>query len=555
MAGTFNTMRRFAETCESVAATTKKTEKIRIVSDYLRVLPLDDAARAAVFLTGRAFPRRGEEVLGIGGSNLAKLVTTLSRGNAEELWQVYRHHGDLGGAAEELLRRSHKGGEVGLGEVAAVFQRLPDLRAHAQKLALVKELFEKASAGEVKYLIKIITGDLRIGLKESLVEEAIAKAFDGSIEDVRRANMLTGDIGETARLAATHELNSARLRLFHPIGFMLATPVETADELFKNYSGTLCIEEKYDGIRAQAHKSGKRVKIFSRTLDEVTEFPEVMESLARVPGEFVLDGEILAWQGSQPLPFTELQKRLGRKQLDFWMRQDVPVGFVAFDVLYHNGELLLDTPLADRRRRLETLVSGQPTSEFRIAPQTPCDSAACVQLAFRATLEAGHEGIVAKLPQSPYTPGKRGRLWLKLKEALATLDVVVTAVEYGHGKRHGVLSDYTFAVRDGSQFLNIGKAYSGLTDAEINEYTQHFLQHTIEDQGFRRIVEPQTVIEVAFNNIQRSSRHASGYALRFPRIVRLRPDKPVQEIDTLARVAELYARQTTLPRPASDIRV
>ena len=545
-------MRRFVETCEAVAATTRKTEKIRIVSEYLKELSLDDVARACIFLTGRAFPRREEKVLGIGGSNLARLVTTLAGGHAEDLWEAYRKHGDLGSAAEDILRRPHQGGKVALSDVAGVFDRLPDLHIQTQKLALVRELFEKASAGEVKYLIKVITGDLRIGLKEGLVEEAIAKAFDGSIEAVRRANMLTGDIGETARLAATHRLVAARLRLFHPIGFMLAAPVETADEVFKNYTGTLYVEEKYDGIRAQAHKSGNHVRIFSRTLDEVNEFPEVSESLATMHGEFILDGEVLAWQESQPLPFTELQKRLGRKQLDFWMRQDIPVSFVAFDLLYLNGELLIDIPLADRRRRLETLLSGEPVSAIRIAPQSTCDSVNAVQLAFRDSLRAGHEGIVIKFPGSPYTPGRRGRLWSKLKEPFATLDVVVTAVEFGHGKRHAVLSDYTFAVRDGSRLLNIGKAYSGLTDAEINEYTQYFLRHTTEDQGFRRIVEPKIVVEVAFNNIQRSTRHASGYALRFPRISRLRPDKPVEEIDTLGRVAELYARQTTLPREASD---
>jgi DNA ligase-1 len=545
-------MRRFVETCDAVAATAKKTEKIQIVSEYLKALSRDDAARAAVFLTGRAFPRREEKVLGIGGSSLARLVTGLAREKAEELWKIYRKHGDLGDAAEELLRERKAEVEVGLSEVAAVFDQLPGIREQAQKLALLRDLFQKASASEVKYVIKIITGDLRIGLKESLVEEAIAKAFCRPLAAVRRANMLVGDIGETARLAAAGEMGSARLRLLHPIGFMLATPVEAADEMFKDYAGALYIEEKYDGIRAQAHKSGNAVKLFSRTLDEVTEFAELAQPLASLPGEFILDGEIVAWQGSQPLPFTELQKRLGRKQMDFWMRRDIPVRLVVFDVLYQAGELLLDQPLSKRRHRLEALLSGQPPNEIRLAPQRRCDSAEMVSLAFREALNAGHEGIVAKLPESPYTPGRRGRLWFKLKEPFATLDVVVTAVEYGHGKRHEVLSDYTFAVRDGARLLNIGKAYSGLTDAEIGEYTQYFLQHTIEDQGFRRIVEPKIVIEVAFNNIQRSKRHASGYALRFPRILRLRPDKSLDEIDTLERVAEIYARQLNLPHPPSQ---
>lgn len=536
-------MHRFVETCDAVARTAKKTEKVRIISEYLKALPAEDAARASVFLTGRPFARREEKVLGVGGSSLARLVTDIVGKGAEELWQVYRRHGDLGEAAEALLSQRAASGEVTLAKVASALSQLTTLRAPAQKMALLRNLFERATPGEVKYIIKIITGDLRIGLKESLVEEGIAKAFERPPDAVRRANMLTGDIGETVLLATKDNLASARLRLFHPIGFMLATPIETAEKAFEDHTRVVAVEEKYDGIRAQAHKGSAGVKMFSRTLDEVKEFPELAGPLRSLPGEFILDGEILAWQGSQPLPFTELQKRLGRKQIDFWLERDVPVKFVAFDLLYIDGELMLDVPLAERRLRLEKLLSGSLRIEIGIAPQQKCDSPETVQLAFRASLAAGYEGIVIKSPDSFYTPGRRGRLWLKMKEPFATLDVVVTAVEYGHGKRHGMLSDYTFAVRDGERLLNIGKAYSGLTDAEINRYTQYFLQHTTEDQGFRRIVEPNVVIEVAFNNIQRSERHASGYALRFPRIVRLRPDKPVGEIDTLAHVTELYARQ------------
>jgi DNA ligase-1 len=340
---------------------------------------------------------------------------------------------------------------------------------------------------------------------------------------------------------------------FHPIGFMLATPVETVDELFDAKQTQFLVEEKYDGIRAQIHKHGSRVKIFSRTLDEVTEFPELIAPIAALPGEFILDGEILAWQGAHPLPFTELQKRLGRKtaQIALWDQHEIPVKFVAFDLLYRDAELLLDSPLRERRARLATLFSFPHESAVQLATAKLCVSSESVADAFRDSLAAGHEGIVAKDPQSLYTPGRRGGNWFKLKEPFATLDVVVTAVEYGHGKRHGVLSDYTFAVRSGEQLLNIGKAYSGLTDAEIAEYTEYFLRHTIEDQGFRRVVEPTVVIEVAFNNMQKSDRHASGYALRFPRIVRFRPDKPVSEIDTLERVAELYAAQRTLPSTAA----
>jgi DNA ligase-1 len=541
-------------TADAVSATTKKLEKVRLLSDFLKSIPIADATQAAIFLTGRSFPHHEERVLGIGGSTLYRLVAGLTGKTPDELSAIYRKHGDLGDVAEEALRDLHAGRAVTIAEVAAAFENLATLRNQSQKSAALKSLLEKSSPADVKYIIKIITGDLRIGLKESLVEEAIAKAFDRPANAVRRANMLIGDIGKTLRLAAADQLASATMVLFHPIGFMLATPVEAPGELFDARQTQFLVEEKYDGIRAQIHKRTDRVKIFSRTLDEVTEFPELVAPLAALPGEFILDGEILAWQGAHPLPFTELQKRLGRKtnQMNLWGQQEIPVKFVAFDLLHLNSELLLDLPLRERRSRLDALFSSPRDSALQLTAAKLCDSVAAVESAFRDSLAAGHEGIVAKDPDSLYTPGRRGGNWFKLKEPFATLDVVVTAVEYGHGKRHGVLSDYTFAVRSGEQLLNIGKAYSGLTDAEIAEYTEYFLQHTSENQGFRRIVEPTVVIEVAFNNMQKSARHASGYALRFPRIVRFRPDKPVAEIDTLARVEELYGKQTTLPSSSKE---
>ena len=535
-------MRAFVEACDAVAATTKKLEKIRLVSELLRSLPLEDAVRAAIFLTGRAFPRNDERVLGVGGY---RLVAETAGKDAGHLREVYRQHGDLGAVAGQLLRAAHSGADIPLSEVANAFEKLPLIRSQSQKYALLSSLFARASADDVKYIVKIITGDLRIGLKENLVEEAIAKCFGRAIADVRRANMLTGDIGETLRLGARDALTSGAVTLFHPLHFMLAASIEAPNELFEESPTAFLVEEKYDGIRAQAHKDGGQVKFFSRTLGEITEFPELADPVACLPAAFILDGEILAWQDAHPLPFTELQKRLGRKQIqmNLWTQREVPVKFVCFDLLYQDGEMLLDNPLRERRARLEKLLAASRDSRIQVAPSTLCHSAERMTELFRASLAARHEGIVAKAPDSPYMPGRRGGYWFKLKEPFATLDVVVTAVEYGHGKRHRVLSDYTFAVRHGNQLLNIGKAYSGLTDKEIAQLTGLFLRHTTQDEGFRRIVEPTVVIEVAFNNIQKSNRHNSGYALRFPRIVRLRPDKSVAEIDTLHRVAQLYAKQ------------
>src|SRR5438445_181659 len=547
-------MLRFAQTCDAVAATTKKTEKIRLVSSLLQSLPIEDATRAAIFLAGRPFPRWDERVLGMGGRLLARLIGELAAKSGEAMSGVYRKHGDLGDMAEELLAERSGAPGVSLGEVASVFGELASARGQSEKSKLLRGLLERARPAEVKYIVKIMTGDLRIGLRESLVEEAVAKAYERPIASVRRANMLLGDIGETLQCAFRNELETVRFRLFHPIDFMLATPVETAAEIFKNAAEPMVVEEKYDGIRAQAHKSGTRVKIFSRTLDEVVEFPELREPLAALSGEYIVDGEILAWHEAQPLPFTQLQKRLGRRNPDLWLTEEIPVKFLLFDLLYHDGELLLDSPLVERRRRLRQLLVQAQAKQLQLAPERMCETPEALEETFRAALAAGHEGVVAKAPDSLYAPGRRGRFWFKLKEPFATLDVVVTAVEYGHGKRHGVLSDYTFAVREGDRLLNIGKAYSGLTDAEIREFTDYFLKHTMEDKGFRRVVEPQIVLEVAFNNIQRSNRHESGFALRFPRILRIRQDKAPQQIDTLERVRELYARQITLPRLASGAR-
>jgi len=324
---------------------------------------------------------------------------------------------------------------------------------------------------------------------------------------------------------------------------MLASPSETPEELIAAFPSGALVEDKFDGIRAQAHKRGLEVEIYSRTLDRVTEFPELLGPLRNVPGEFVLDGEIIGWRNGRAIPFTELQQRLGRKQIDLFSSSLVPVRFVAFDLLLLDGQDLLELPLAERRSKLEGLLSTAEKPELHFTRAKLCHTAEEIETAFAAALTRGNEGLLAKAPDSPYVPGRRGQYWLKLKRPLATLDVVVTIAEYGHGKRRGLLSDYTFAVRDNSRLLNIGKAYSGLTDVEIRNLTDYFLSHTIEDHGYQRSVEPTVVLEIAFNNIQRSTRHNSGYALRFPRIVRLRPDKPVSEIDTIDRVREIFAQQ------------
>jgi DNA ligase 1 len=578
-------MRKFAETCEAIAATTKKLQKTAIVAEYLKSRTLDEAAISAVFLSGRAFPAWEETTLQVGGSLLWRVVAELSGKDEAALTAAYRRHGDLGAMAEEVLEE-RAGQGLGVLEVAETFRRIATARGPVAKTVLVRDLLARATPLEAKYIVKIMTGDLRIGLKESLVEEAIAAAFGGAstggLKDVQRANMLLGDIGETLRLAAGGKLAEAKIRMFHPLGFMLASPVESAEEGL-SYFGEAAVEDKYDGIRAQAHVAEGEVKFFSRTRDEITEsFPELPGALEGLPQDAILDGEIVAWEDSESRarPFSVLQQRLGRKKVSEKLLRELPVAYLAFDVLYAGGELLIDRPLSERARVLDELLAADgkttyyrgtetqrkaksyfPGSQGRLsfgseeaddtqgkvirAPVFRASSPEELEVLFAAAQDRGNEGLMIKDLNSPYTPGKRGKSWLKMKRELATLDVVVTAVEYGHGKRVGVLSDYTFAVWDAGKdrLVNIGKAYSGLTDVEIAEMTQWFLEHTIEDQGFRRTVEPKIVLEVAFNNMMQSDRHESGYALRFPRIVRLRMDKSADEADTIERVREIFELQ------------
>jgi DNA ligase-1 len=579
-------MQAFAQTADAVAATTKKLEKVRLVAEYLRSRPVEEAAQASVFFSGRAFPAWEERTLQVGGTLLWRTVAEISGKGEVALTAAYRRHGDLGAAAQDVLERSAPAkSSLSVADLAAVFDELARTSTAARKLSLLQDLLRRATAVEAKYVIKIISGDLRIGLRESLVEEAIAKAFDKNVKAVQRANMLLGDIRETLGRAAEHKLDQAQMRLFHPIGFMLASPAQDAEEAL-SYFDRAAVEDKYDGIRAQVHVGGKedpRVRLFSRTLDEISPaFPELPPALRAFPDPLILDGEILAWSPdmAQALPFSELQKRLGRKKVSEDMLRQVPVVYMAFDVLYAGGELLIEKPLEERRKILEqsfasvpkdgfivehstatenpqgalvfepaffesTAGTGSGTPRVILAPAVTAESPEKLEEIFSAARERGNEGLMIKDVLSPYTPGRRGKSWLKLKKELATLDVVVTAVEWGHGKRNKVLSDYTFAVRDGDKLLNVGKAYSGLTDVEIAEMTEWFKAHTIEDQGFRRTVEPKIVLEVAFNNMMRSSRHESGYALRFPRILRLRTDKSGDEIDTLETVKEIFARQAS----------
>jgi DNA ligase-1 len=548
-------MRRWSELAERVAATTRTSEKTALLAAYLADLTPDELPLAAVFLTGRPFAEADQRAAGLGWSAIASTVTALAGVPKSALGEAYDRSSDLGMAVADVLSLAGHDPDPALAptlqEVSAAYAAIEAASGAAAKGAILHDLFVRSDPLTVKYIVKVLTGELRIGLREGLVEAAIAKAFERPLDAVKWAGMLTGDVGVLAGLAREDRLDEASLAVFHPIKFMLASPAEDAAEILGRLGPEVWVEDKYDGIRAQLHKLGDDVRLYSRDLHDVSgQFPEVVAGARMLRWSGILDGEILAFREGAVLPFQSLQTRLGRKSPSATILVEVPVIFVAFDLLGldtdGDGRLepFLREPLIERRQRLDALDMplAAEGGAFARSHLIRADSVDDLEAAFSAARARRNEGLMVKDPQSGYSPGRRGLGWLKMKKALATIDCVVVGVEVGHGKRHGVLSDYTFAVRDAEKdrLVTIGKAYSGLTDAEIAEMTRWFEAHTIARFGRYRQVEPTVVVEVAFDVIVRSTRHQSGFSLRFPRIASLRPDKPADEIDTLETVRALY---------------
>ncbi len=676
---------KIAAVAEFLAGEASRLKKRAAIADAVGELATNgqpdavtEAGRFCLFLAGQPFSEADARKLNAGGAILSKALRTVSGATDAAMTAAYRRHGDLGAAAYDLLvppyGKAAASSTITLVEVAQAFDAMAGARTTAARSATVEGLLRRATALEAKYLLKLMLGDMRIGVKQSLVEEAIAVAGQASVEAVRHAVMLEADLQRAVRRAFAGTLEDARMTLFHPLGFMLASPVETPEEAVERFTAKpkkivaptkpktkksrekkpappaqetanlaedetsvlpvdaaeagfaedvaleaertagedgptaaagatgvqALLEDKFDGIRAQLHCCAPdqpgRVAIYSRSREDITEsFPEIAEAFSRVPAlegvnGLILDGEILGWDllTDKALPFAVLGQRIGRKRVDDSLRRSIPTLFMAFDVMFSNGDLLLPRPLRERRDRLEQIAAkllpftlspleaqivedrqgslfdgtapggallaspsggaGEGVQRLKLSRAEMVESAEAVDQGYRDARAGSNEGVMLKAAGSAYLPGRRGLAWLKLKRELATLDVVITGAEFGSGKRAQFLSDYTFAVRGpGGELLNLGKAYQGVTDAEIVELTEWLKEHTLEDFGHFRIVERLRVLEVAFNNIMRSDRHASGFALRFPRILRLRDDKPVAEIDTLARVEEVYGSQPDKP--------
>lgn len=540
----------FSDVCRLVGETSSRISKVGHLVNYLRSLESsDDLSLATRWLTGEALPRRaGRRLLNLGGASIKRALVSIPGVKPERYQEISATQNDLARTARILLQEIQLSpNPMSLSDLNIFLRDIEQIEGSLDKVeALSKRLFDlHPSEGEL--VVKLLTGDLRIGLKEGLVEEAVGRSFEAEASDVGNANMLIGDLGATAVLVKEGRLKEAVLTPLVPIRCMLASPLEReAKGEAPNFAGLpfsapYWLEPKYDGIRAQLHKSGDEVGLFSRDLRPLDlEFPELIEVARKLEGDFILDGELIAYAEGRKLGFADLQKRLGRRRAEGDLFMDtggdavsIPLRYVAFDLLWADGEALLELPLFERRARLEELpLEGA----FSVIERMSGGGEEEVDARFKQAIQDGHEGLIAKDPGSHYSPGKRGRSWIKLKGVMPTLDCVVTFAEQGHGKRSDVLSDYTFSVRDEKtgELSVIGKAYSGLTDLEIEELTEHFIKHTISKERRKHRVEPNIVLEIAFDSIRRSGRHESGLALRFPRIKAIRRDKGVGDIDTLA---------------------
>ena len=545
--------------------------KVNNLSDYLCSLNDDHEESlpiAVLFFSNRIFPQGSKFVMNIGFSTIIKVLSEIATLDSNQIQKIYLQHGDIGAISEYAVSKKNV---VSLFQqqplrLSSIYERLKEIAdtigsgSSKDKKNILKGLLIDSSPLEAKYLIKIINGELRIGLTEGLVEIAISKAFRQDLRHVRDVMLISGDISKVVLLAKRNLLHTTLIKPLTPISYMLADVMFSSEEIINYYKKPLICEFKYDGIRAQMHKSGQQIRLFSRNLSDITNaFPELANAAMNVKllsstslldiEDFILDGEVMAFQNGKPLHFQELQKRLHKKNLTEQIMAETPLVYVVFDIMYFDGESLIKKSIKERKEILSNMSFKEPiiNSTYKLV-----NSEQDIIAMFEKSKDIGHEGLVLKDPDSNYHPGKRGRYWVKLKKELDTIDAVIVIAEYGHGKRAGILSDYTFAVRDDDNNNNnsvnnlrtIGKAYSGLTDDEIHQMTKRLKSIMIKDEGIRIIVKPEIVLEVAFDSIQKSNRHDSGFALRFPRIKNIREDKSVSDIDSLQKVKQIYEKQT-----------
>ncbi len=546
-----------AELCERLESTKERKAMTEWVAAFITQLEASEAEAAILMLMGRIFPKWDQRTLEISWSTLNKTILRIAGKDAQYFAWAFTQTGDVGDATRIVLEAGKLGKQATLldkqltiGEVHRSFESIAEATgsgSRVKKERLLEALLGSATPTEAKYLVKILLGEMRTGFHEGLMEAAVAEAYDVPVELVKKASMFTGDLAAVVVLVRSEGRNGLErigFRVFRPIKPMMAQVASSVAEALKEHGGKSAFEYKLDGARIQIHKREDKVRIFSRRLTDVTEsLPEIVELIQTQAKarEMILEGEVLAVdKDGTPMPFQHLMRRFRRTQKIGETANVVPVHLILFDALYVDGEDLTKEPYQGRRRRLGGVAGGIP-----LANRIVTDDVAVAEQFLKEAMNSGHEGVMAKKLNSLYIPGLRGKKWFKIKTVLEPLDLVIVAAEYGYGRRHGWLSNYLLAARDltTGELVVLGKTFKGLTDKEIVEMTQRLKQLAIGKEGSRIRVKPEIVVEVAYNEIQKSPKYKGGMALRFARITRIRDDKTLEEVDTLEKVAEIYEKQ------------
>jgi DNA ligase-1 len=549
--------RSLAELCEKLESTAKRKVMIRWVSSFILQLQTEETKSAISMLMGRVFPKWDQRVLEVSWATLSTIIRKIASINNDAFARAFSMSGDVGDAtkiifAEGKIRRQATLSQKRLTilEVQHIFKTIAETTgtgSREKKERLLRTLLGSASPLEAKYIVKILIGEMRTGFHEGLMELAVSQAFNVPPQLIQTANMFTGDIGEVATIAKTEGkdgLMRLKLNVTRPIKPMLAQTATTVAEALEEHGGQTALEYKLDGARIQIHKLKDVVKIFSRRLSDVTaSLPEIVELIQNEikADEIVLEGEIIAvGKNGSPMLFQHLMRRFRRIRQIERATVEVPVRLYLFDALHVDGQSFIDKPYANRRKKLAEVAGAIPLTK-----QIITQNVGVAEEFLRKAIEAGHEGLMAKRLDSLYTPGVRGKRWLKIKKALEPLDLVIVAAEYGYGRRHGWLSDYYLAAQDKEtgKLVTVGKTFKGLTDAEIVEMTKQLNHLTVRKEGYKVIVMAKIVVEVAYNEIQKSPKYECGMALRFARITRIRDDKGLEEVDSIQKVREIYERQ------------
>ena len=517
--------KEFVSLCKKLEKIQSRKEKVRVLAEFISKTDPENARIASLLITGKIFPEYEDLKLDVGFSTVYKVLKRLKSG------QVF------------LIEKPST-----LKEIYNSLRRIASIKGESSRKRreeALRSLLIPLSEDEREYFLRAIFGEMRIGVNEGIILEALAQALKCKLETVRRAYMFIGDIGDLtfeALQGGCQKLGNVTLELFRPVRPMLASMVYSVTEALKEHGGICAFEFKYDGVRIQVHKKNDKIKIFTRRLTDVTaSLPEIVELVKNdiKASTVVLDGEVISLKNGRPLPFQELVKRVRRQKELPRLLREIPLVPKFFDLLFLNGRVLVDLPYSERWNLLEDIVDAEYLSERIVT-----DNLREAEDFFEKSIELGHEGLMAKSLSSTYTPGVRGKKWLKIKTA-DTIDVVIVAAEWGHGRRRGWLSDYYLAVLDDSsgEFAVVGKTFKGLTDEEFKEMTKRLLQLKIRDEGYRVIVKPSIVVEVAYSEIQKSPKYRSGLALRFARITRIRYDKSPYEITTLSELKKRYENQ------------